>query len=290
MNNLILDIENFEEEKLSYIKPINFYKISRNIGIYYEKQKLIIKTPKMFVPFPIKKFNNKIITYQLSLSFSALTDLYNDEEIKKFYSFIKNIDKINEEIILRYKKKWKLPKNLIYKKTIKQLNENYPNFMNLYLPQDNENNFLFNIYDEKANKSSIDIIKKSSIVSLILELTDLKFTDTYFRTNWKVLQIRKFHPYSPIQEFFMSGCFISDDDDPKDNVYLNILDSYKKKIEIPVITNLEPNIPLPPPLNNIEPLKKEIIKFQPPSLTELLDAKKLLKSTKKKKKIDNKKN
>lgn len=348
--DLFIDLDNFNEDNISYVKPILFYKVTRNMGIYYKKetikeiksesktdkekkkskkktesdnliiqkqikkQKIIIQTPKMIVPFGIKEFdNNGKKSYQMCLSFSTMTNLYNEEEIKKFYLFIQKIDSVNEDTIMDYKSAWGLPKNLTYKKTLQRSSKEYPHYMNINLPRDDKLGFLFHIYDEKATKASIDIIEKKSIVSVVMELTDLKFTDTEFRSNWTVMQIRKFKPYSPIQEFFMSGCFIADEDDPEDAVYAQMIEKYKHTLQTPVSMHKNPfvginhgmnmnpayyqmpymsnpygmtnihNIPHPP--SNITtkpsvPPEAMISGFTPPSLQELLNAKKSLKSTK----------
>lgn len=342
--NLFLDISKFNEENISYIKPILFYKVSRNIGVYYKKentktiksdtndkknkkklpnkktesdsqvivknkkQKIIVQTPKMLVPFGVKEFdNNGRKSYQMCISFSTLTNLYNEEEIKKFYTFIKKIDGINEETIMDYKKDWGLPKNLKYKKILQRLSKDFPFHMNLSLPHDEKIGFLFNTYDESAQKSNIEIIEKRSIVSVVMELTDLRFTDTDFRAHWTVMQIRKFKPYSPIQEFFMSGCYICDEDDPEDTAYAQIIENYRKKLAtpmpLPMIPQMNPNymqmmmaymntgmqypmqnnnqfMPPPPPLIKSAQPEPQTSGFKPPSLEELLSAKKSLKKTK----------
>lgn len=328
--NLFMDIDNFEEENMSYIKPLLFYKVSRNIGIYYKKaqkdqqieksnketkknktkpktdkptnqqikkQKIIVQTPKMIVPFKIQEFvNNNKKSYQMSLSFTTLTNLYNEDEIKKFYLFIKKLDTINDDTISEYKKAWGLPKNLNYRKTLQRLSNDYPHYMNLNLPYDEKRGFLFHIYDETANKSTIDIIEKRSIVSVVIELTDLKFGNKDFRSNWTVLQIRKMKPYSPIQDFFMSGCFICDEDDPEDTAYKKIIEKYQQSLETPIvipkIPQLNPNYVNPHPhesrvthkehpqlsVNDNKKKTSDVI-FTPPSLNELISAKKSLKKT-----------
>lgn len=288
--NLFLNIKEFDDDKIIYIKPLLFYKVAKNMGIYYKnkskklkKQKIIIQTPKMIVPFTIKSqnYNDKKL-YQMCLSFSTLTNLYNEEEIKDFFNFIKKIDNINESTINEYKKKWDLPKDLVYKKTLRRSSTDFPYYMNLNLPYDADTGFLFNIYDENANKSNIDIIKKRSIVSAIIELTDIKFTDIEFKCNWTLMQVRKFKPYSPIQEFFMSACFICDQDDPEDLAYAKLIEQYQTKIVQPIKTNpnhiLNPYIASPvAPNTNLK--KEQITIFKPPSITELLTAKNLLKKT-----------
>ena len=200
----------------------------------------------MTVPFGIKEFdNNGRKSYSMSLSFSTLTNLYNEEEIKKFYSFVKKVDTLNEETIMDYKIAWGLPKNLIYRKSLKRLSKDFPHYINVNLPHDDKLGFLFNTYNESAEKSKIDIIEKRSIVSVVMELTDLRFNDNDFRANWTVLQIRKFKPYSPIQEFFMSGCFICDEDNPEDIAYLQMIETYRKKLAtplpMPMIPQINPN-------------------------------------------------
>lgn len=355
--DLFIDIDKFDEENISYVKPILFYQVTKNMGVYYEKivepkklkssksetkskskskknsgskkttlsetipvkpkrkQKIIVQTPKMVVPFGVKEFdNNGRKSYNMCLSFSSLTNLYNDDDIKKFYYFIKKIDTINQETISEYIKPWKLPKNLKYKKTLQRLSDDFPHYMSINMPHDEKLGFLFNTYDESGKKSTIDIIEKRSIVSAVIELTDIKFTDKIFKSNWTVMQIRKFKPYSPIQEFFMTECFICDEDDPEDTVYANLIEKYHKTLQTPLIVPCPPqmyyptnisqinpyqinpyqtystnsnipnspnyNIPPPPgPIPQKNNTQTEGANFKPPSLQELLSAKKLLKPT-----------
>lgn len=259
-DDLFIDYNKFNTDTMIYIKPVLFYKVTRNMGIYYKKaigdgetknQKIIIRTPKMIVPFDIKLFENKETNkkkFKACLSFYAMTNLYNEVEIKNFYSFVKKIDAINEEIVLDHKEAWSLPKKMKYKKTLQRLSTDFPYHMEINLPYDDDNSkFLFNVYDESAKESAIDIIKKKSIVSMVLELTDLRFNDSDYKANWTVMQIRKFKPYSPIQEFFMTGCYICDQDNPEDTAYDIIIENYKKK--------LSKKIPLPiiPQLNYVMP-------------------------------------
>jgi|GEM_PF-5134578 len=276
-HDLYLDIKEFDEKNINYVKPIYFFTISRNMGIYYKntkidnseentnadtssesmmksgsnhtgkthrKQKIIVKTPKMTVPFVPKEFvhSSGKKSYRMNLSFSTMTNLYNEDEIKRFYYFIKKIDKTNENTIMDYREEWGLPKNIKYRKSLQRLSEDFPFHLNINLPYDQDYGFLFDAYDENAKKASIEIIQKRSIVSAVLELTDLWFTGKEFGANWNLLQIRKFKPYSPIQEFFMTSCFIGDQDDPEDQVYSKIIENYQKKLRTPLIQQL--TIPL----------------------------------------------
>lgn len=249
----------------------------------------------MIVPFSIKEFdNNGKKTYNMCLSFSPQTNIYNDEEIKKFYYFIKKIDNINEETVSEHRKEWGIPKKLTYRKTLQRLSDESPYHIRLNLPYNDKNGFLFHVYDESANKSNIDIIEKRSIVSIVLELTDLKFTDTEYRCSWTVMQIRKFKPYSPIQEFFLTACYICDQDDPEDKAYAKLIEMYQQKVIKPWKANpnhlinstiiwQEPPTPdttKPVTVSNAPKSEMPISVFVPPTLDELLAAKKLLKRTK----------
>ena len=307
MNNyksLFINVDKFNEENMSYVKPILFYKVSRNMGIYYKKeiylensssqdgskktngkktrhhkkQKIIVQSPKMLVPFGVKEFNNNgKKSFQLSISFNTMTNLYNEEEIKRFYFFIQKIDKVNEDTVNEYKKDWGLPIDLKYKKTLQKLTKEFPHHMNLNLPYDDKLGFLFHIYDDKVTKSTIDIIEKRSIVSVVMELTDLKFGNKEYRSNWTIMQIRKFKPYSPIQEFFMTGCFICDEDDPEDTAYAKLIEKYRTTLQTPI------NLPYIPQINPIQnqlsapftqkPAPTQSTNtFAPPTLLELSSA------------------
>lgn len=292
--DFFIDINKFDADNIIYLKPIMFYKVCRNMGVYYKKdtkskkQKIIIQTPKMVVPFGVKKFdNNGKKSYQMSLSFTTLTNLYNEEEIKKFYSFIQQIDRTNEETILEYQKKWNLPKNMSYRKTLQRLSKDYPHHINLNLPFDEKHGFLFNVYDENVTKSNIDILEKRSIVSVAMELTDLRFTDKEFRSNWTIMQIRKFKPFSAIHEIFMSECIICDKDDPEDKVHAQLIERYQKTIRTPIhlaIQNVQTGSGssqtyLPPVQSKTEEKSEPVNVFQPPTLQELISAKGSLKKT-----------
>lgn len=264
---LILDIDQFDAQNMVYVKPLLFGEASKSLGIYYRKndikQKIVIQTPKMLAPFGVKVFDNDgKPSHVLSVSFNTLTQLYNEEEIKKFYRFVRKLDKTNYETIQDCLTRWKLSKNLKYNRMIKRVSNEYPYHLNLSLPKDN-NNFLFSVFDEDAKRSTIDIIQKKSVVSVVMELTDVLFTDTSYIPRWTVMQIRKFNSYSDIHRYFMSNCFTFSD--------------ARTETESPVI-------PLPPPpeapVFNV-PIKKpaekqKSIKFAP-TLDQLAAGRKSLK-------------
>jgi len=343
--NLFIDLDTFDVENIQYIKPISFLTASRDMGIYYytppkkkekkgRKQKIIVETPKMMVPCAHKEFVSESgkKNYRMCLSFSTLTNIYNEEELQRFHDFTTRIDENNEEIVDENRKNWKLPSSMVYKPSVRKITDNFPDVIEIVMPYTEKDGFLFHVYDEKAGKSSMDIITKQSIVTCILELTDLTFRKKMYHANWKLLQIRKSKNYSPIQEYFMSGCFICDKDDPEDVAYDNMIAEYQKKMgrknkrtelaaimaapsvtapiqmmqmmqqmmNMPAVVPMLPGIPPgpmtrggppppPPPMGSqskgpargvAPPPKKEEkgTTFQPPSASELIDAKKILRS------------
>lgn len=319
LEDLFINIGKFDENNIVYSKPLSFPKVSKNLGIYYKKkiadedskkkiikQKIIIETPKMLVPWDIKEYTTdsgkKYCT--LSISFASISNLYNEDDINKFFNFIKKIDKNNEEVIIDYRKEWGLSKQILYKPSVQRTSDKYSYFMNLYLPSDDIRGLLFDVYDEDANKSDLKIIGKRSIIKVVLELSNINFSLTESRARWTILQIRKFKPYSPIQEFFLSKCVICDQDDPEDTVYDKLVDSYQqklnRKINLPQIgyTNQNnimtilsqmstfmqsnTNIPQLPYIPTPKIMAKDTdqpVSFTPPSKTQLSDAIKKLKKT-----------
>ena len=270
-DNIVLDFNKINVDNILYVKPALFYDACYNIGIYYKvtkkdkKQKIIIKTPKMIIPFEIKKFdNNGNNKYNLTLSLRKKTNLYNEQDIKDFYKFIKKIDDTNISLLEDYRKDWKLPKKMKYRKSISRLSYDFPHHINLNLPHDQDYGFMFSVYDEKAKLRDINILKKKVIVSAIIELTDLHFTDKLCFPRWNVVQVRKFNPYSPIQELMLTKCFIFDGDE--------II------VESPKIVRKTTQLPPTPPPPPSKPIGKSI--FIPPSVQELTDAMKKLKTVK----------
>ena len=292
VSNLYIDVEKYDYDSTVYIKPMLFYKVVRSMGVYHKKadgkkRKIVVKSPKMIVPFEVRQFDNKgKKTFKMCLSFSTLTNLYNEEQIKQFYNFVRKMDRTTRNTVLENREKWGLPEDIEHKRTLKRTSSDYPYHMNVSLPYDENAGFLFNVYDEDGKKSKIDIIKKKSIVTAVLELTDIKFSNTGFRCDWTVLQIRKSKPYSQIQEFFMTNCMIWDDDDPDDPIYKQLTDRFNRRHEGPLVNNpaihnptansggMAPPPPPPPPSSNkIE----EKTLFIPPTKDELMDAMKKLK-------------
>jgi hypothetical protein len=270
--DVILDINKFNADNIVYQKPLNFYTISKNLGLHYDasddlvtaaKQKIIVRTPKMLIPFDIKEFDNGRKCYKLRLSFTTMTNIYNEDEIKKFYNYVKSVDKKNKDTIKSYVTKWGLPKDIKYKSSLSQTSTEYPECLNVNLPFDPETGYQFGVYDEFATKSNVSIINRKCIVSAIIEITDMWFGEKEFGTNWNVIQIRKFSSISPIQQMFMNNCYLLDDNEgdmPTKSTY-----NPSNTTSIGPIGSIGSNVPAPPPA---PPVKQ--YSFRPPSQEQIL--------------------
>lgn len=223
----MIEISSFDSDNIRYIKPLLFYKVSRSLDVHYNhesetgivKKVIVVRSPLMMIPFEVSTFENDNGTScNISLSFANLPRLHNGESVNKFYQFIKAIDDTTEETVLDNRKRWGLPKKIAFQKTLKRLSEEYSYFMNVGVICDPDNGYIVGCLDEDGKKASFDIFKKRCIVSAILELTDITFTDKTFRVNWTLCQIRKFRPYSNIQYFFFNEAVIDDEDNPDDVV------------------------------------------------------------------------
>jgi len=209
---------------------------------------------------------------------------------------------LNERTVMMQLDKLKLPKGIKYRKSYYRGKSDFPYKMSINLPFDESGKFMFNVYDSSAAKINLGEITKKSIVSAILEVTDIwvNTNSKEFGTNWTAMQIRKFKSYSPIQEFFLITCFLCDEDDPEDPVYDKMIETYKRKLQTPLIfpqfdQNMRvnnfnpmnqgmPPPPPPPPVANNGPIMPKFI----PSPDQLISAKEGLKKTvvKDKKEVD----
>ena len=221
-----IDIKKIKKNDITYVKPLNFPSLNRNLSIFNKqvnddssvvKKKIIFITPKMMAPFGFKKFENKsksITSYSISFSFASVPYISNDEAIKSFYQFVKMIDEINIDTIGTYRSKWKLPKSISYRSSLVEFDD-YADCININLPFDRDEGFLFNVYNEEGMKSSIDIINERCLVSACIELSDIWFNEklSMYGCNWNVLQIRKHKKISSIQSYFMNNCVLGDSDD-----------------------------------------------------------------------------
>jgi hypothetical protein len=186
----MFNYKNYNDNKFVYSKQKNLYNNYQKIDIYYNRKKIIIKTPRMMIPFDIVNNNN---FYSLCISFSKKNI---DKNIKEFYNFIKFLDKKNKKNI---------NKKLIYKKSLSSFN-GFDKFISLNMPYKN-NNFLFDAYNENNNKINVNEITKYNEVSIIIELSYIWLNKKKAGCQWNILQIKKYNYLN------LDVCLIIDDDD-----------------------------------------------------------------------------
>jgi len=284
----ILDVRKIDLNNIIYIKPNFFGVYEKFLGVYYNcpdqvgRKKIIIKTPKMMIPFDIKKFDNKAHSKcQLPLSFMAIPAMANEMEIKQFYSFINEIDKLHKSTVREHSLRWNLPQTMVFKKSTQYYSKVFAPFINCNMITYPNYGDCFSVYDEFGKKSDFSILKKKDIVSTIIELTSIKFTDTEFTAEWTVISVRKHKPYSLINELIMNRGLRFDDEIEAEQEHLPpqiTIKQYTKPINNDVL-------PPPPPLlqknTNADKINIPTNKtFTPPSLLELKHAIKGLKKPK----------
>lgn len=190
LDNIYFSDKTYSNDKFS---KINIY----NGNINYPIHKIWLYTPKLKVLDGVspKKFSNNN-SLPLSLVFFPFMD-----EIKKFYKFIKKLER---------KIKKKFP-DYEFVSCIKK-KENFPTFFNIKLPFSKINDdcyeFNFNIYNYSNKRINIDSIRSTSYTKAFIELSHIWIKDnSKIGINWNVLQL-KLYP-----EFDFSKCLFDDDID-----------------------------------------------------------------------------
>lgn len=179
----------YKDEQIFFYKPKNFFKNYKKIDIKYNKnKKIIIQTPKMKIPFNISE-------KKICIEFNERSEI--------FYNFIKYLDNIIKKLI-------KLKKNLWFNKLkYKSIISKYKNidFMTINMPIKN-NQYLFDIYNDKLHKINIDTLKKNDDIVLIIQLEYLWLNDNNIGCQWNVLQIKKYETLN------FNKCLIIDETPP----------------------------------------------------------------------------
>jgi len=271
----------FYDDEINIADSRSKIKIFR-LGEEFKYNRIFLKTPRMRLAFDPK--NNKYNTITLSLH--PLTD-----EIKEFYNFIKEVDKLNKKKILEIidKRKIKYRSNIIKKK---QTNYRYIQF--------NLSNSC-TVFNNKRELSSLSDLTIQNDVKLLIELNHIWIKDNKCGSSWEVYQI-KYYPFL----INLDDCFISSDEEEeiKNDSSKKFKYSYKCincSSEFfsndPVNHNLKNNnyvnipspirgvsqafaLPTPPPKNNPPVIKKNVgPAFRPPSVKDLLNMRNKLKKS-----------
>lgn len=276
----------FYDDEISIADSRSKIKIFR-LGEGFKYNRIFLKTPRMRLAFDPK--NNKYNTITLSLH--PLT-----EEIKEFYNFIKEVDKLNKKKILEIvdKRKIKYRSNIIKKK---QTNYRYIQF--------NLSNSC-TVFNNKRELSSLSDLTIQNDVKLLIELNHIWIKDNKCGSSWEVYQI-KYYPFL----INLDDCFILSDDEEdevkkdsskkfkysykcincsseffsNDPVNHSLRNHYQVNVPSPVRgagagAGQGFPVPPPPPKNNPPVVKKSLgPAFRPPSVKDLLNMRNKLKKS-----------
>ena len=157
INNIQVDYDKINiKQKLNYLNEFTF------IPIKYDNQDFVIQTPKLFIPFNIKEFNDK---KYLNLSFQ---NIKNDKKVQLFY----------ENLELIYKKVKEITKKYEIKDFLRKFNENHLMRFKVL-----DNTIFFD-----HNKNRINSIENLTYGEFIIHLQGLWLINNKLNFDWILLQ------------------------------------------------------------------------------------------------------
>lgn len=267
LNDLIHDDLNYKSKNY---KEFNVY----NSKIEKALQKVIVKSPKLMISNKIYEPNEKSKSGNLSVI------LYKDDySIKKFYFFIRRMEKRIKSIIEE-----DFEEKLELRSSIRIVDNFYPIF-NLSMPYvkvDNNYEFKFHIYNQTNNRINIQDLDSGIYVSFYMMLDSIWVGKTSYGCNWEILQIKAYRPID------FSVCLFDDyDEDNEENNHQNSGDCYHclycpnnhvrtRFYTEPINYKQIPDIPPPPLVKNIKKENNnngEKHKAYVPSINDLLSVK-----------------
>jgi hypothetical protein len=287
MENIFFDYINFDSNNLKTTIPQHFYRDCKKIDVLYNDKKIIIKSPKMQLPFDIKKFG---VFFKMAMSFGVISN--DNKPLKKFYRFLRVLDDYIKEIVKTKFKKWGYSSKSKYYPCINKSNGDYPPIIITNLPFEfkpqapsdgnltediNDINFMFKVFNENSKEMKITDIKPKTYVSVIMELSDVWISNNECGCNWNILQIKKYNSPTKFYELCLSECLIDDPDDP-----VKLVIPEKKPVYLPPpppppqVTGI-PHPPPPPKPVPQKPVGPSDI-FRPPTVAELNDMISMMKS------------
>jgi len=170
----------------SKYQKINIYNKNINVPL----QKIWLLMPKVKIFKNVTLYNNTKNTFPLTVILGPNAGL-----IKKFYMFIKKIERHVQTIVKAITKK----KTLQIKPSTKSA-EGFPPLMNLKMPStkigDNCYELKFQIYNGNQQRTSITSITQGTYAMAFIELTDIWISDTEFGFNWSILQLQLFPEFN----------------------------------------------------------------------------------------------
>ena len=152
----------FEYDKINIKPKLNYLNEFTFIPIKYDNKDFVIQTPKLFIPFNIKEFNDK---RYLDLSFQ---NIKNDKNVKLLY----------ENLELIYKKVKEITKKYEIKDFLREFNESFLMRFKVL-----ENKLFFD-----QNKNKIDLLENLTYGEFIIHLQGLWLINNKLNFDWILLQ------------------------------------------------------------------------------------------------------
>jgi hypothetical protein len=152
----------FEYDKINIKPKLNYLNEFTFIPIKYDNKDFVIQTPKLFIPFNIKEFNDK---RYLDLSFQ---NIKNDKNVKLLY----------ENLELIYKKVKEITKKYEIKDFLREFNESFLMRFKVL-----ENTLFFD-----QNKNKIDLLENLTYGEFIIHLQGLWLINNKLNFDWILLQ------------------------------------------------------------------------------------------------------
>ena len=193
----VADLPDFSWNDISYSQPRELASGGKMIYVNFNRQPLIVHTPKMSSSFGVSDYDNDK-KFHLDLTFKGLDG---NEELKQFKSFLERFDSKlindgfnNSTAWFKTAYKSKDVVDALFTKTIKGNNEKYAQYFKIKTPYSTEG-FQIPVFDQNKNKISIDTPEeraalKGSTITAIIQCTGIWIVDKRFGCNWKVLQMK----------------------------------------------------------------------------------------------------
>ena len=187
-----------------------FKNLDLNYKLNDDNIDLIIQGPKMNIPFGISNFDDASNSY-LDLSFGSLSD-----DLQVFYDLIIGIGKKSK----RKRNKWNITTQK-FSDNIKNIDSRlYPPTLRVKIPTLN-NNYHFNVFDDRRNKLNFESIKPNLFCTPILHIKNVWINETNYGLNIQLLQL-KIHTSKILEDY----AFLEDDLTVNDkNNFVNTTDS-----------------------------------------------------------------
>lgn len=222
----MFNYKKYDKINFKYTKPVLYKKPYYRINVYDKKEeKIILQTPRMDIAFTPTD-------HSICVSFCRKSV---DKSTRKFYNFLKTLDKINKKKI---DSKWKYRKNVMKFVGIK--------YMNL-----NKSRRNFNVYNKNSIQIDKNHLQKGVDISAIIELEYIWINKKKKTAGcqWTVLQVKTYNKLN------LNKCLIIDDD-PK--IIKN--KAYQKYIKM-----AEMGVPIMAVKNNMirDGINKDIINDMP---------------------------